>query len=458
MRSLKLILVSLLVGGLAAVLVMTFVIPALVEHGVRTRLDESGFPDARLGVGHVGLDRVELLDVTLAPGIALGDVELRPGPLALWRGEQASAILFRPRIDADALAALPSRAHGSSLARVEIVDGELAHGDDRIAIRGTIDLREKRPRVALSIEAPRLHVGTWVATDVAGTIRGSVGDLQICGTGSIEHLEIDACATVDAARARGVVRVALPASIAGATLSDATVRADIDVDLATRAFFVTNGIATARSVQLDRVSLREVELPFSFSGSIGDSLRLAADRGLVLSSRAATVALGGAAIPIERPVIAASGVVELGPVDLHLGPREEPLEITAVVHGVSLDAITSAATQKRVRGTGFVDGTVVLAATEHGIRLRGGELATTASGTLRVADASKLAADMDRPFAVHARIGAALADFAYSKIGLRLDHEPDMLLSIHGRGRRVPQEIQIDVNVRGLLAQNEGSP
>jgi hypothetical protein len=341
---------------------------------------------------------------------------------------------------------------------VKIVDGELVRGTDRVAIRGTIDLRDKRPHVDLALEAPRVHVGSWVATQVAATIRGSAGDLRICGTGSIDELVIDACATVDKDRARGVVHVALPSSIAGLLLQGAKVHADVDVDLATRAFSLTNGTATAESVHLDRVALREVELPFSVRGSIGDSVRLDTEHALVLSSRSGTVTLGSATIPVERPMIAATGIVTLGPLELHLGPREEPLEITAAVHGVSLDAIAGAATQKRVRATGSVDGTIVLSATAQGIRVRGGELATTASGTLRVTDAAKLATDLDKPFAVHARIGAALADFAYSRIALRVDRDPDMILSIHGRGRRVPQEIQIDVNVRGLLAQNEGSP
>jgi hypothetical protein len=54
------------------------------------------------------------------------------------------------------------------------------------------------------------------------------------------------------------------------------------------------------------------------------------------------------------------------------------------------------------------------------------------------------------------RIVAALADFDYTRLALSIDDDPDLHLTLDGQGRRVAQQLDIDVNVRGLLARNEG--
>jgi len=47
------------------------------------------------------------------------------------------------------------------------------------------------------------------------------------------------------------------------------------------------------------------------------------------------------------------------------------------------------------------------------------------------------------------RIGAALADFRFSKLAVVIGDEPDVHLEVRGQGKRIPQQIDLVLNVRG---------
>jgi len=54
---------------------------------------------------------------------------------------------------------------------------------------------------------------------------------------------------------------------------------------------------------------------------------------------------------------------------------------------------------------------------------------------------------------VHRRIENALSDFAYDRLALVVrapGSDPDATLVLHGRGKRVAQELAITVNLRGV--------
>jgi hypothetical protein len=85
------------------------------------------------------------------------------------------------------------------------------------------------------------------------------------------------------------------------------------------------------------------------------------------------------------------------------------------------------------------------------VTLAGG-LAVASGGELRLTDAAwrdRLAASAwDKDLAIHRRVAAALADFAYSRLTLAFGADPTVQLSINGRGKRVAQDLDLVVNVR----------
>ena len=51
---------------------------------------------------------------------------------------------------------------------------------------------------------------------------------------------------------------------------------------------------------------------------------------------------------------------------------------------------------------------------------------------------------------VHQRIAAALTEFEYSRLDLVLGADPDLRVSMFGRGKRVRQEIDLVMDIRGV--------
>src|SRR5579862_2572126 len=75
----------LAIAAAIAALAWYVAMPALVARQVRRALRDAGFPDARFELADVGIGRVQLHDVVLADGLALGDVEL-DGSVTLLAG------------------------------------------------------------------------------------------------------------------------------------------------------------------------------------------------------------------------------------------------------------------------------------------------------------------------------------------------------------------------------------
>ncbi|HEY4175451.1 MAG TPA: YdbH domain-containing protein [Kofleriaceae bacterium] len=435
MRTLSLAVGCFLVGGAAVIGAFEVACPSIVERDLGARLDAAGYSGASFSVARVTLDRIQLRDVTLAEGISLGDVEVTPGPLALWRGAEATVTLTRPRVELSALhmpAATAMSGH-SQLRRVNIVDADVGIGIDRVVVRGSIDLSRGEPRLDLVVNAPVLHVGSTVARNMAAVIQGPVSAVHVVASARVDRIETASGPT---------------------TVDDAVVHAEIDADLSRRTFAI-RGLMVAREARVARVTVHQPQLPFFLAGSASNGLHLRSDAPLVLTARTATIAVGDALIPLDTPVLTARGMSVLGGVDLQLGSDDVPLSVSATVHDVPLDNVIAAATRGRAHATGTIDGSLVFMRGANGLELRSGDLSTPTSGALRIAGAATLLGDPAQPFAVQARLAAALGDFVYSRISLHVDRNPDAVLSIEGRGRKIPQALLVDVNVRGLLAQNE---
>ncbi len=488
MRGLKIIAWCCMIIGVTCALAWQLLVPGAVEREVRSRLADAGFAHASFAVGQVALDRVELLDVQLAAGLDLGDVDIETGPYQLWRGAHADVVLHAPRIDLAALLAVPAPRSGgaSPFRRVVIHDGELVAGDERVAVRGSVDLRGRDPVLDLSMYAPSVQHGATVFDNVAVTARGRVIDLRVCATAHMARTQLDACMQLDArVRAHAAVHLAAKADdgtwsanavgtvvrhgesfaledgkldvtvsereIGGGTVVRGGIaHADVTGDLATRTF-TARGELKAASVVNGRIRLNGARLPFDLAGALRDGLSLRSEQQVVLSATSGVATAFGKALRLETPVVIARGATTLGTTELAAGGDGQMLELVTKLHGVPLDRVLRATTKDRVRATGLLDGELVFTLDAGELALVGGSLAARAPGHLRTAS---LAGKGDASgIAVQRRIADTLADFRYSQLTLSVGGDADLRLSVRGRGRRVAQAIDVDVNVRGLLAK-----
>lgn len=480
MRLLKVILVSLAIIACTLGLAWTLLVPRAIEREARARLRDAGFAHAAFSVGRVALDRVELLDVALADGLNLGDIEIDAGPYALWRGRRADLVLRGPRVDAELLAGAGGTGRPLPFREVVIEDGELVAQGQRIAVRGTIDLRGS---VDLVAAAPEVVLGSVRLTGVAATARGPLTDLRLCATGQLAGASVDACASLDAraeapvaaltwnarddaggwsARGSGrLVRardsVALEAGVVdaifthhqpGLAVDGGSVHLEVAGDLGTRTY-TARGTLTAATLTTESVTLRDARLPLAITGR-GATIESADE--LAVSATSADVTALGRALRIDAPLLVARGAGTLGALALAAGDSRDALQLVTRVHGVPLDRVLRAASRDRVHGSGLLDGELVFAVDDGELALVGGGLAARAPGRL-VAPA--LAPPATTDLALYRRIAGALADFAYSRLTVQVVDGPFLQLSLEGRGRRVAQPLAIDVNVRGLLAHHE---
>jgi hypothetical protein len=112
--------------------------------------------------------------------------------------------------------------------------------------------------------------------------------------------------------------------------------------------------------------------------------------------------------------------------------------------------------RESVVATGVLDGTLEIAAGERGCSLRRMSLWARESGVLRVRDRALretwAAAARAR---ISARVQGALADFAYTGLSLMVappNEANEVRLELRGRGRQVPQSLDLVINLHGVRA------
>lgn len=480
MRRLQIVALSFVIVAALAWTLMSVVLPIAVDRGIRGRLDRAGFAHASFTLGSVTLDRVELLDVSLQRGLALGDVVIEAGPYQLWRGDLADVVVRGAEIDARTSVATSGTGARLPFARVFIEDSSIVDDTQRIAVRGSIDLRGREPALDLVAHTAALRVGTLLIEDAAATVRGPLAALRACATGRITEMTVDGCLVIDAgertaslewaahdsrvaATGGGTLRLAgdtvlldggtIDATLAatsagGVSLDPVALHGVITADLSQQTFTVAGELRSDR-IAARGVTLRNVALPIAIDGTVRDGLSLHSKTAWLVAADTATVTAMGRSLTLEHPVLRAIGRSVFGPVQLEAGD-DRPLEIASTLRGVPLDQILAAATRERVRATGVVDGVVVFTVDDTGLSLADATLTTREGGTLRIPD---LGAITPARFGVHERVAAALSDFAYSKLTLDVDDPSTLRLSLAGRGKRITQELAVDINVRGLLAQ-----
>jgi hypothetical protein len=169
--------------------------------------------------------------------------------------------------------------------------------------------------------------------------------------------------------------------------------------------------------------------------------------GLALGAGIIKLAMRNDRISITRGAVSAYG-------GRFVLARSTPIDADVVleVRGIQLDNVLRALST-RARGTGVLDGLVVLRAGE----IERVDLASRGRGAFQIGErrwidhavASVAAGNV----AVLERIGGALADFEFTRLALNLTPHsagPSLRVSVHGTGQRVAQELDVIVNVRGL--------
>jgi hypothetical protein len=233
------------------------------------------------------------------------------------------------------------------------------------------------------------HAG---AIDVAWQLHGRGAS----GQGRARIAWRDGAIRVDHAR----FELALPTRVAGAELADATVAGEL-------------------------------------AGSLSPL-----DLHITARARAGAIAIAGA---------------ELANVELPIDARARPGRVEATLHvrGLPLGQMLALASDNKLEGSGLLDGEVALHVDDRGVTLARGALQARASGGFRVRDAgwtTRLMASI-HGVEVHRRIENALSDFAYDRLALVVrpaGTDPDATLVLHGRGKRVAQELAITINMRGV--------
>jgi hypothetical protein len=195
----------------AVIVLVHLALPALVAWRIERALAGAGFPDARVHVAHVGWRSLRLDDVTLAPGLALGDVELDGGVSSLVGGDgPTTATIHGARADVAALAriAMPGGGGGGGdetatpppVQRVVVDGAEVRSPNGAITIDATIDLPGRTRGARLAIDAVA-RTATWrlgpiTLRDVAVTARGAGDRVHVCADAGLAGATAEACTDV----------------------------------------------------------------------------------------------------------------------------------------------------------------------------------------------------------------------------------------------------------------------
>lgn len=179
--------------GVACVGVTAYVaLPSLVEHRIRSRLVERGFPEARFEVASIGLDHLQLRNVHLAEGLDLGSLVLDRGVSLLWRDVNEVSI-DHANVSAPALArvapGLPRGAGALPFKRARIANStlEVAGKPTRVAATAT----SKGNALDISIEIRDPSAGGWSATAQGRVVVGDARSrVTATGTARIDRVQV----------------------------------------------------------------------------------------------------------------------------------------------------------------------------------------------------------------------------------------------------------------------------
>jgi hypothetical protein len=258
--------------------------------------------------------------------------------------------------------------------------------------------------------------------------------------------------------------VALRARVPLGRLDAATVDASID----------ELSVTTTSGLELDRLSGHVVLA--GLPQPVSDGPQLLRWQGL----RFAKVAVGSGDARLELlpnlellAQVRQRALDEVGSIEVRgvrLAPGVGSVPATIAFDQVSLQEWLELLSKGRVTGEGRMTGTVdvVLHTVPRlDIDLQGGQVAAIQGGLVRFLEdddtkelirqhAEQIAAASGHGNVVKERIVGALEEFEYSALEFRIVREPDaaVTLQVHaaGQGRKVPQQLELDLNLHGIDA------
>lgn len=398
-RRTKVVAIAVLAGGLGAHALM----PSIVEHHIRASLVERGFPEASLRVASVGLGRLALRDVHLAPGLDIGAVDLDRGLSLLWR-------------DVHDVAIRDARVTQTALVR--------AARDRKPNTRNS----SKAPFARLSVSNSVVHVrDADAAIDCTVAARGGAFDVRVTVTDpSPKGWSVEGRGRVvvgkDVTLENGHVDVVVTReSVGAATVSDATLRADVAGNLSALELAGSGELRSGR-VQLGPIDLARLYVPFAFGSDY-------------LQVKSGTASVYGGELAVDPTTV-----------------RAESASVSLRARGLQLKHML--VPTKRLTGSGLIDGSANITLGKSGWQLLRAELHARDGGTLRVNDPAlqRAATTPDSPFAVQKAIAKALTDFRFQALSATLTspaENTELKVATRGRGRLNQQELDISIAVRG---------
>lgn len=302
----------------------------------------------------------------------------------------------------------------------------------------------------------------------------------------------------------GLVELAVaPRAIGAVSIGPASLAAELDGSISRSAFEVHGRIHIA-SVTAGGLTLRGIEIPLALqteSGTItphgavvatlDEATFSAGDRGLHFGSPTIVVhdaqpfvwdalandehrltwtsvtglpvGLGAGSVGFELVSAEArvtSGHVQLFGGELILAPfslrSDAPFDLGIQLDGLSVAQVVSFATGDHLVGTGVFDGELVVHHDAAGFGLERASVHARSGGELRLRESHSADALISPAAApLRRRLALALADFAYDRLTCVVQprgRDPEAILLLHGRGTRVPQEVELAINIRGARA------
>lgn len=134
---------------------------------------------------------------------------------------------------------------------------------------------------------------------------------------------------------------------------------------------------------------------------------------------------------------------------------DRPFELVIHARGLELHRVLGAVARGHADGSGALDGELALRIAGAGVALQRAVLRARPRGTLQLSDPAwrAQASASAAGFALHQRIAATLADFEYLQLAAALHpagSDPDLQITVRGRGKRIAQDLDLTINLRGL--------
>ena len=326
-------------------------------------------------------------------------------------------------------------ARGRGTARIAWTHG----GAIRIE-RSHVELQlAERPTAAVAATGARMRI------DASGSL--SQLDLEVTGEARASALEVGAVHVQDAA---------LPIAVRATTDEDGTLVISPRGAIVARAQQASLRIGGRTLAVADPELVVHDERPFSIGAFLGDVhvLSWSALSGLPIAVEEGAIGLrmlpGG--VRVEHGRLRALGA-ELSTEAVTFDGRLVDVAIDA--RGLDLAQVLAILGRGRVMATGVLDGQVVIRADDHGLAIRSATLRSRHAGVIRMPsfDWSKQALVSVTGIALHSRILATLADFAYDRLAIEMQPrgaDPEARVVMSGHAKRLAQELDLVVNLRGV--------